>query len=396
MIKQVVVLLAVIVMAFASGQTGPAPDSGPEVPAAGAGQGEPAGDERVLDRFWFTCGGYLPPQSYEIVRDGDGYVLARDDEATARMDQTAVDSLMGIIGDYGLYAWDGFNESAQYVLDGEGFGLSVSFSDGTTIEASGDNAFPPNYQAAVPEIMHLLDTALDGNPAGIYRYGEEGGGDGVTITIAGDGTFTFRDGGSEGYEGAGSWFAERKLIYMSEEDGMDLHFYFLFVDDKLTYMGPYSDPFPFTAVEDGCVFTKENGPDGNAAGDFPAIGEISEFYYTLSASTDPPHYQRYRFYTEDGELRMYHETREGGGWPQTEEDITASGTVELTEEERAEFFRLVSGGTVRDPAEEDDPVDGDEGPWTYLYRNGEQMEYAFPSYGARVEFEEFCESLSRK
>ena len=28
--------------------------------------------------------------------------------------------------------------------------------------------------------------------------------------------------------------------------------------------------------------------------------DISDFYYTYDASTAPPHYQRYRFYTEDG------------------------------------------------------------------------------------------------
>ena len=59
--------------------------------------------------------------------------------------------------------------------------------------------------------------------------------------------------------------------------------------------------------------------------------DIADFYYTYSTSTDPPFYQRYRFYVEDGKKLFYHETREGGGWPQTEENITLSGTVELTE-----------------------------------------------------------------
>ena len=30
------------------------------------------------------------------------------------------------------------------------------------------------------------------------------------------------------------------------------------------------------------------------------LESVTEFYYTYSTSTDPPHYQRYRFYTEDG------------------------------------------------------------------------------------------------
>ena len=44
-------------------------------------------------------------------------------------------------------------------------------------------------------------------------------------------------------------------------------------------------------------------------------GDITDFYYTVDASTYPPHYQRWRFYTEDGKRFFYHETREGGGWP---------------------------------------------------------------------------------
>ena len=30
------------------------------------------------------------------------------------------------------------------------------------------------------------------------------------------------------------------------------------------------------------------------------IDDITEFYYTYSSSTNPPDYQRYRFYVEDG------------------------------------------------------------------------------------------------
>ena len=61
--------------------------------------------------------------------------------------------------------------------------------------------------------------------------------------------------------------------------------------------------------------------------------EVTDFYYTVDASTFPPYYQRYRLYTEDGTHFFYHETREGGGWPQTEENITRSGTKELGEDQ---------------------------------------------------------------
>ena len=124
----------------------------------------------------------------------------------------------------------------------------------------------------------------------------------------------------------------------------------------------------------------------------PMFNGFTDFYYTYDASTNPPHYQRYRFYVEEGKFFFYHETREGGGWPQTEEDITVSGTVELTEEDRNTFFSYLEDGTVKRP--NNDLSDGNAGPWTYIYRGNGQEEYEFPSYAARLAFEEYCEGLA--
>lgn len=134
-----------------------------------------------------------------------------------------------------------------------------------------------------------------------------------------------------------------------------------------------------------------SGKKEKTAGKDFLLSDITEFYYTVSTSTDPPHYQRYRFYTEDGKHMFYHETREGGGWPQTEKDITASGTVTLTDDQWQRFLDLIKGGTVRKREESLD--DGDSGPWLYLYWNGDKskyQEYSFPSYGDLLAFEEFC------
>ena len=121
------------------------------------------------------------------------------------------------------------------------------------------------------------------------------------------------------------------------------------------------------------------------------LENITDFYYTLDSSTAIPYYQRYHFYRQDDACFFYHETREGGSWPQTEENITARGTVQLTEEDWQTFCGLLDGGTICMP--EADPVDGDAGPWTYIYRGHGQEEYIFPDYGARLVFEEYCEGL---
>lgn len=122
-----------------------------------------------------------------------------------------------------------------------------------------------------------------------------------------------------------------------------------------------------------------------------APGDITEFYYTYSASTDPPVYRRYRFYAEDGKTCFSHEVREGDHWPLREEDISVSGTKELTPEEWGEFLDCVKGGAVKKRAE--DPADGSSGPWLYLYwtgDRGEYQEFSFPAYGDRLAFEALC------
>ena len=122
---------------------------------------------------------------------------------------------------------------------------------------------------------------------------------------------------------------------------------------------------------------------------------ITDFYYTYDASTAPPHYQRYRFYVEDGKHYFYHETREGGAWPQTEADITRSGTVELTDTQWAACSDLLNGGTASRREEHLDS--GDAGPWLYIYWRGgeaEGREFSFDQPGTILAFEEFCGDLA--
>ena len=137
-----------------------------------------------------------------------------------------------------------------------------------------------------------------------------------------------------------------------------------------------------------------------AASDEKTVGidvpfeDITDFYYTYDASSFPPDYQRYRFYTEGGRHYFYHETREGGGWPQTEEDITCSGTVELTDEQWTAFCELLKDGAAR--KREESLNDGDAGPWLFIYWNGgeqEGREFYFEPWGTVLAFEEFCVGL---
>ena len=53
---------------------------------------------------------------------------------------------------------------------------------------------------------------------------------------------------------------------------------------------------------------------GMTVGSDVPFERITDFYYTYDASTNPPFFQRYRLYVEDGAYFFYHETeREAAG-----------------------------------------------------------------------------------
>ena len=125
--------------------------------------------------------------------------------------------------------------------------------------------------------------------------------------------------------------------------------------------------------------------------------KITEFWYTYDSSTDPPAWQRYRFFTEDGTRWFYRETRAGDHWPLTEADISEQETLELSEEEWEQFLSFTEGGVVR--KREDAGEDGDAGPWLFLYWDGDQSMYqafTFADPEGLPGFEEFCRTLRKK
>ena len=275
--------------------------------------------ERAISRFELYRSGDGFYDTYSIITLQDRYSASVDGEDYRSIDDDIVDALYDVVEKYDLYRWDGFDEYEDGVLDGESFRLEIDFSDGTSIWASGDNAFPEDYFPVMGEVQEILD-GIGKAPAN-----------------------------------------------------------------------------PFGGLEDIlAVFLSNVLTDSNekTVGTDIAYDDITDFYYTYDASTDPPEYQRYRFYVEDVKKLFYYETREGGGWPQTEEDITISGTVDLKEEEWAAFCGCIEDGTVR--KREENLEDGDAGPWLYLYWNGDRgelQEFSFASREEQADFEFFCEML---
>lgn len=135
---------------------------------------------------------------------------------------------------------------------------------------------------------------------------------------------------------------------------------------------------------------------GKIVGKDIQIEDVTDFYYTEENINYDACYQRYRFYVEDGKHIFFHETRERKDdyGPCTEEDTTLIGTIELTDDQWAQFTDFVNGGTVK--AREESITDGDSGPWLYLYwknDKGKYQQFSFDSYDTEARFEEFCLSL---
>lgn len=136
---------------------------------------------------------------------------------------------------------------------------------------------------------------------------------------------------------------------------------------------------------------------GKVVGRDVSKDSFNEFYYTYSKTVNPPKFQRYRFYMEDGKPMFYHEKREGEKVFLTEEDITVCGTMELSDEEWMTFWDYMCSGRVK--KRENSVTSGGSGPWLYLYWDGDKEKYqqfSFNEEGMVLGFEEFCEGLKEK
>ena len=112
--------------------------------------------ERTISEFFVSRTGEINYDSYRITLDPDGYYISVNGETGQPVGTDTVEALMDVIESFDVASWDGFDKSAKYVLDGEGFSLEIQFTDGSSISARGDNRFPDRYFEAMGEIWEIL------------------------------------------------------------------------------------------------------------------------------------------------------------------------------------------------------------------------------------------------
>ena len=104
-------------------------------------------------------GGYY---DYHLVLDGDVVHVTANGmngvelEIDKEIDASILEDLSLVINTNKLERWDGFSKEDPHVLDGYSFYLSVKYDDGRTLEASGYEKYPKNYDKVHEEIVELL------------------------------------------------------------------------------------------------------------------------------------------------------------------------------------------------------------------------------------------------
>ncbi len=161
------------------------------IPCAVFGETPTPAPTAGIVRFRLYRNDFMVPMNYEIFLIGDAYYLYRNDDLPILFDSHDAEGLVRIIDQYDVRSWDGFDESDHEVDDGEFFCFFADLTDGTSIRARGQNAFPPTYSPAAI-LMEDLILRAEGKEIDedLCRKGEGSGGD-FLITINEDGTCTF-------------------------------------------------------------------------------------------------------------------------------------------------------------------------------------------------------------
>ncbi len=142
------------------------------VALAVATKGEPAEPvaSKEITSFTFSHRGSSSQANYHIslVRQGDKAQVEVNSPAlpnspiTFEADARVFETLQKVVEKAKVDSWDGFKGSNPSVSDGSGFSLAIGYSDGSSVEASGDNKFPSNYGEAAKEITEVLSQQVLG------------------------------------------------------------------------------------------------------------------------------------------------------------------------------------------------------------------------------------------
>jgi hypothetical protein len=212
--------------------------------------------------LWF--GGEMAPWGYDVTRTDAGFRLSLGGSEMLPLPEETVTAMETLLETYGVAAWDGFHENNPDVLDGTSFSLTVVFADGRTVNAWGENRFPPHYREVTQGICELLAEPARGSAAGAYQYEKEGFGGDFLLALSENGSYGFYEGHLSSYMGRGTWSRDGELITLTEDEetgyAMTNRFR-LDAEGNLCFLAEGSDNFPCIRVQDGERFLRVEQTD---------------------------------------------------------------------------------------------------------------------------------------
>ena len=101
--------------------------------------------------------------SYEVTVAPDSAMLTIEEmlfpeygTLSCKVDSDFIHALETLCVENDIRSWNGFNEANKYVLDGDGFSLYITLTDGKTISAHGSNAYPQGYGSFREGLRNLI------------------------------------------------------------------------------------------------------------------------------------------------------------------------------------------------------------------------------------------------
>lgn len=133
----------------------------------GSAKGEQVEITDIQEIYYTRQESYVPEiSSFTLTRTEEGACVTlgsgySEEEYVYPEDAGLLDKAKEILEKYEVGKWNGFHETDPMALDGSGFSLRVTFSDGTKISASGNNRFPENYDSFCSELGDLVAPAIE-------------------------------------------------------------------------------------------------------------------------------------------------------------------------------------------------------------------------------------------
>jgi hypothetical protein len=118
-----------------------------------------------IEKFRYDFGSYFGGYySYELERRYDGTVAFEASGGNGvelniytYIDPAYLEELAQIVNESGIYTWNGFNKSDDGLMDGYGFTLEASYSDGRTLTADGYGKEPGSYNVGHQALSDFFD-----------------------------------------------------------------------------------------------------------------------------------------------------------------------------------------------------------------------------------------------